>query len=982
MVLNVNDLISIGDYQFYSVDGNHYLANYVGDSCELILPDSYNGENYRISDCAFYGCGSLTSITIPDSVTSIGDGAFRTCNSLREVVFEDGGNTLSLGINSYDNEGLFYDCPLVSVYLGRNLTYDTSSDCGYSPFYNTKTLTSVIIGDSVTSIGSYAFSGCSSLTSITIPECVTSIGNNAFSGCSGLTSITIPESVTSIGSYAFEKCSGLHLVIISSPLTSIGSQAFSGCSPEKVVWLCNTPPQGHSSLNGMVNYVPNEQYKGKDNVVVYPYLSSFFKVDGMMFVPVSPSERTCDLITYSYDSIMMNRLAIPEKVQFKGIGMNIKSVGPYAFCNTNITELDIEKGVSAISSTAFLNCSKLAKITVSDENATFDSRNDCSAIIEKENSKLVQGCINTVIPQDVKIIGDYAFYNCTELNDIELPNDIASIGNYAFYNCDSLNVNLVLDKVESIGDNAFYGCGNIANISIGHRVSSIGEKAFNDCIGLASVSLNCSNIGDWFNGSTSIEEVVLGDSVVSIGQNAFKNCSSLASINIPESVTSVGSSAFYGCSSLASINIPENVTSTGNNTFKDCKGLTDVVIAERKQGKTLALGNYVFANCPLDSVYIGGAISYNTSSSNGYSPFYRNTSLRTVVITNREEQIYDYEFYGCTNLKNVTIGNGVKSIGKYAFSGCSSLTGFSFGSNMETIDTEAFSDCTKLTSITSYAAAPPTCGSQALDDVNKWECVLRVPIGYTAAYQAADQWKDFFFVEDVVELERYVLTYMVDGEVYYTDTLVHKETMTHPKAPVKEGYTFSGWDKTLTAMPAEDATINGAFIINKYLVTFKIGDEVIAADSLEYGAAIVAPEAPEKEGHTFAGWGEVAETVPAGDVTYEGTYTVNVYNVYYYVGEELVHTAEVTYGEAIPEYVYEPTEEGYTFLGWIGDTYETMPAHDVTYMANIDDAINNLMIDNEQLTIYDLQGRKVDAHDIKDLSKGIYIINGKQVLIK
>ena len=181
------------------------------------------------------------------------------------------------------------------------------------------------------------------------------------------------------------------------------------------------------------------------------------------------------------------------------------------------------------------------------------------------------------------------------------------------------------------------------------------------------------------------------------------------------------------------------------------------------------------------------------------------------MITDREEQIYANEFYGCTNLQNVTIGNGVKSIGNYAFSGCSSLAGFSFGSNMETIGAEAFSDCTSLTSITSHAAVPPTCGTQALDDINKWECVLGVPLGNADAYYAADQWKEFFFIEDVVEVDHYVLTYVVDGEVVHTEVLKHKDPVTMLAEPTKVGYEFSGWDKTLTTMPAEDVIISGTF---------------------------------------------------------------------------------------------------------------------------------------------------------------------------
>ena len=226
----------------------------------------------------------------------------------------------------------------------------------------------------------------------------------------------------------------------------------------------------------------------------------------------------------------------------------------------------------------------------------------------------------------------------------------------------------------------------------------------------------------------------------------------------------------------------------------------------------------------------------------------------------------------------------------------------------------------------------------------------------------------------------YKVEYTVDGENVKTDSVKYGTPITLPEKPTKEGHTFSGWSEAPKTMPANDVVISGTFTINKYLVTFKIGDEVIATDSLEYGIAIVAPEAPEREGYTFDGWGEVAETVPANDVTYKGTYTVNIYKVYYYVGEELVHTAEVAYGETIPEYVYKPTEEGYTFLGWVGDTYETMPAHDVTYTANIDDAIEQLTIDKSQLIIYDLTGRKV--LDIENLKGGIYIVNGRKVMIK
>ena len=118
-------------------------------------------------------------------------------------------------------------------------------------------------------------------------------------------------------------------------------------------------------------------------------------------------------------------------------------------------------------------------------------------------------------------------------------------------------------------------------------------------------------------------------------------------------------------------------------------------------------------------------------------------------ITDKETEISENEFYGCTNLKNVTLGNGIEQIGNYAFSGCASLDNFTFGTNLKSIGEEAFSDCTAMTSLTSHTVVPPVCGTQALDDINKWNCKLFVPDEAIPNYQQADQWKEFFFLESV-----------------------------------------------------------------------------------------------------------------------------------------------------------------------------------------------------------------------------------------
>lgn len=225
----------------------------------------------------------------------------------------------------------------------------------------------------------------------------------------------------------------------------------------------------------------------------------------------------------------------------------------------------------------------------------------------------------------------------------------------------------------------------------------------------------------------------------------------------------------------------------------------------------------------------------------------------------------------------------------------------------------------------------------------------------------------------------YEAVFIIDGEVVKKESIAYGATITPPEAPVKEGHTFAWTDEIPETMPANNITIVGTYTTNKYLITFIIDGEVIVSYSLEYGSTIVIPEAPAKEGHTFSGWGEVAEVMPAYDLTYEGAYTANTYKVYYYVGDELVHTEEVVYGDSIPEYVYKPAEEGYTFLGWVGESYETMPAHDVIYIANIDNSIGQLGIDNPQLIIYDITGRKVTTYET--LKGGIYIINGRKVVI-
>ncbi|MCI6393302.1 MAG: leucine-rich repeat domain-containing protein [Bacteroidales bacterium] len=210
--------------------------DYCSRLTSVVIPNSVTTIDYK----AFANCSGLTSVTIPNSVTAIGGWAFINCTRLSSVSF-NAEKCIKMGYRK-DVQGVYFvfaGCTsLTTLTIGDKVTTIPSN-----AFRKCSALTSVTIGNSVTSIGDYAFGGCSGLTSVTIPNSVTSIGEFAFQSCSGLTSVSIPNFVTSIGEYAFSHCPGLTSVTIGNSVTSIGDRAFSGCSGlTKLVSLAVEPP--------------------------------------------------------------------------------------------------------------------------------------------------------------------------------------------------------------------------------------------------------------------------------------------------------------------------------------------------------------------------------------------------------------------------------------------------------------------------------------------------------------------------------------------------------------------------------------------------------------------------------------------------------------------------------------------------------------------------------------------------------------------
>ena len=614
---------------------------------------------------------------------------------------------------------------------------------GRSAFLYCSALTSVTIGNSVTSIEDYVFQNCYGLTSITIPNSVTSIGIGAFYGCFGLTSITIGNSVTSIGSQAFYGCRNLTSVIIGSGITSIGSNAFSSTNLKKVIWLTNTPPTGYNYVSGAVNYVSNDNYSFI-NKVVYPFLSSYFDVNGIRYVPVSPSERTCDAIDCVYDSTA-NNTVIASTVNYKGISMNVKNIQPYlAYNNIFIKNLSVDID-GKVSEYAFTSCSNMSTTTLGEKVNTIDQYS-------------FQGCSNLqriVIPNSVTSIGNYAFNGCLALEYAKMGKVIETINDYTFADCSSLKEMMIGSNVRAISQYTFSGCSALPKITIPGTVSSINNYAFSGCKSLKEVVMEdriegaiIQTYDNWIYSSDNSQITISVSAGDTLSFDYEVTNGSLRVYQPDRSFTTFqGTGSYYGvCFSSGMITL--SCKANSNATVPIC-GVANIKLAKRS---SLFLGSNgtspLFAGCPLDSVYIGRNISYYKSEYSGYSPFYRNTTLRSVVITDKEEEISENEFYGCTNLQRVMIGDGVTTISDYAFSGCQSLKFFTFGTQVKNIGKEAFSDCTSVVEIASKAQTPPTCGTQALDDINKWNCKLFVPTGCIAAYQAADQWKDFFFTEE------------------------------------------------------------------------------------------------------------------------------------------------------------------------------------------------------------------------------------------
>ena len=930
-----NSVTSIGSGVFYYCSG---LTSVVWNAknCADFLYSSY-APFYEISSqitsftfgdsvqhipaCLCYGMNNLTSITIPNSVTSIGYDAFDGCSGLTSVVW-NAENYSAYSFNLFDD----IRSQITSFTFGDSVKHILAYMC-----YGMNNLTSITIPNSVTTIGECAFYGCSALTSVTIPNGVMSIERETFRDCFSLTSITIGNSVTSIGYDAFYGCSSLtditwnaiscgvfsgYLDPSFSPFYDICSNITSFTFGDDVEYIPSCLCFGMSQLTSL--RIPN-------NVKVIAN-HAFYGCSGLTSVSLGSS--VMSILAEAFSSCSgLTSITIPNSVT---------SIGNSAFYDCDgLTSVTIPNSVTTIGEYAFSGCSALTSIVVENGNSHYDSRANCNAIIETESNALILGCQNTIIPNGVTSIGSVAFYGCSGLTSITIPNSVTSIGNIAFSDCSSLTSVTLGSSVTSIGYEAFSGCSALISVTIPNGVTSIEWETFRDCSSLTSITIpnSVTSIGyEAFSGCSALTSITIPNSVTSIGEQAFAGCFALSSVTIPNGVTSIELGTFHSCFNLTSVAIPNSVTSIADYAFEDCSGLTSITIPNsvttigwgafygcpsltsvvwnaencadfswedgndapfyniRSQITSFTFGdsvqhipaylcyemdNLTSMNIPNsimsigDSAFIGctnfKSITWNAKSCNDFSTpsaslFYDSRSQITSFAFGEEvEHIPAYLCDGMNNLTSITIGNSVTSIGNSAFSGCAGLREISLGSQVKTIGAEAFALCPRIYEVTCLAPEPPVAEESSFTN---YDAYFHAPCDAQRYYSVDPVWKKFHNVECIVTEN----TVMDDITITPSDCeatvvwLSHEQAATYSLVITKQGETYC----TLTFNKYGQ-------LINIALAPARARAKQAAADYTEkgYSFTITGLDAATTYDYTFSVLNDAHETL---DIQY-GTFT-------------------------------------------------------------------------------------------------------------
>ena len=435
----------------------------------IIIPNSVT----EIAERAFYRCSKLPSVTIPNGVTGIKNRTFYLCTALSSIAFP---NSVT-----HIEEQAFYGCDnLTNITVPTNL-----SIIGEKAFYRCKKLNTLILPNTVTEVDTSAFYECTNLQSVQLSNSMTRITYSCFSGCTNLQSITIPNSITSIEAYAFSSCKNLAGITIPSTVTTIESDAFYGITFINYNGTATGAPWGARFVNGYIDGLL--VYENASRQKLLGCLST--ETDVAIVIPNTVTEIASGAFSWCKN---IPSIAIPNSVKTIGVRAfygcesllsitipnSVKTIGGSAFSHcTSLSKITIPSNVDSIGGSILQKCTNLTSVVVEKGNTTYDSRDNCNAIIETASNTLISGCATTTIPNSITKIGSNAFNSQIRLKSICIPEGVTEIENGAFSSCDSLiNVKLP-NSLLIIGENAFRFNRIIPSITLPPSVDSIGAWA-------------------------------------------------------------------------------------------------------------------------------------------------------------------------------------------------------------------------------------------------------------------------------------------------------------------------------------------------------------------------------------------------------------------------------------------------------------------------------------------------------------------------
>ena len=657
----------ISSYFGFTSWGNGYLVTSCNKaiSGDITIPSEFRGKPVlAIKGGAFDRCDSLTSVTIPDTVTEIYESIpFRTCAALTTI-------NIPASLTKTDGRIASHCTALTEI----NVDSDNPLFCSIDGVLFDKNVTKLLF-----------YPGRKPDLSYTIPDTVVTIGSRSFSDSDVLKELTIPDSVTTIEDYAFYDAyapieRAIEKITFGSGIKTIGNDAFWSCDKITQVNItdieawCNVDFAGDSS-NPMWDDAISSQVP---KTLCY---------NGEPVVDLVIPDTVTEIKPWAFTNCLsIETVKIPDSV---------KSIGDYVFrgCRS-IKEIDIPSSVTSIGG-AFYNCYGLEKVNIPSIeawcNISFSS--ETANPLYYADGLYVDGVAVTeiTIPNTITSIKDYAFNRISSLTAVTIPSSVTSIGKNAFART-SITEITVPDSVTSIGESAFEYCTALKTADISDNVTSISSKLFNNCNVLESLTLSerLTSIGVSAFGSTAITSFVIPDTVTSMGTSVFSNCKSLKSITIPEGITSIPGYTFSNCSSLNNVTIPSTVTSIGSYAFTST-AIKEITIPE---GVT-TISTYTFYRCSmLKNVIIPSSVTTIESYAFAFS------GLTDITIPETITKLASNSYRGCTAAKTLTIPNSITTIPNSAFYLCNSLEEVIIPDSITSIEAEAFSNCVSLKSVT------------------------------------------------------------------------------------------------------------------------------------------------------------------------------------------------------------------------------------------------------------------------------------------